>query len=242
MFSTLTIDGRSRHTPSDQIYHYVIDEILSLNIHAQTIFPDCNAVAIQCNMQPADVQEAYARLVAESYCEVEGNTITLKEAELRRSIQLASMNEVLAIGSTMNMESISNHFPPIITMMLPELIGLAKQRMPKQSLLLRTLNLGDRLPLSYVIVVVNVKKISNELRILANDTSFYDLLSNRPDTIVHPTLMSACRLSHEASSLLKLPNNTPAICMHSSIDSLTQADIAQMYVLLTPRVFLSLKT
>jgi DNA-binding transcriptional regulator YhcF (GntR family) len=234
MFSNLTIDGRSKHSPSDQIYYYVIDEILSLNIHAQTIFPDCDAVAIQCKMELADVQEAYERLVAESYCEVEGNTITLIEAELHRSIHLSSMSEVLAIGSTMNMES-------IITMMPPELIGLAKQRMPKQSLLLRTLNLGDRIPLSYAIVVVNVKKITHEQQSLAKDTSFYDTLSNHPDTIVHPTLISACHLSQEASSLLKLPKNTPAICMHSSIDSLTQSDIAQMFVILTPRVFLSLK-
>jgi DNA-binding transcriptional regulator YhcF (GntR family) len=242
MFSNLTIDGRSKHSPSDQIYYYVIDEILSLNIHAQTIFPDCDAVAIQCKMELADVQEAYERLVAESYCEVEGNTITLIEVELRRSIHLSSMNEVLAIGATMNMESIIDHFPPIITMMPPELIGLAKQRMPKQSLLLRTLNLGDRIPLSYAIVVVNVKKITHEQQSLAKDTSFYDMLSNHPDTIVHPTLISACHLSQEASSLLKLPKNTPAICMHSSIDSLTQSDIAQMFVILTPRVFLSLKT
>jgi DNA-binding transcriptional regulator YhcF (GntR family) len=242
MFSTLSIDGRSRHSASEQLYHYVIDEILNLSIHAQTTFPPTDAVAMQLKIASAEVQTAYARLVAESYCEVQGNTITLIEAEVHRSIPISSMNDVLAIASTRNMLATSHSFKPVISTMPGELLGLAKQPMPKHSLLLRLLNFGDGIPLSYVIVVVNPKKITNELRTLANDTAFYLTLSHQADSVVQPTLMSACRLSNEVSSLLQLSHNTPAICMHSSIDSLTQTNIAQMFVLLTPRVFLSLKT
>ena len=242
MFSALSIDRRSRHSVSDQMYHYVIDEILSLNVHAQTIFPESKTVALQFNVDTSEVEEAYARLVAESYCEVQGDTITLIEAEVRRSIQISSISDVLDIALTMNMIATSQSFKPVIGMLPPELLGLSKQRMSKTSILLQSLNFGDEIPLSYVMVIINPKKITNQLRSLASNTDFYLTLSNQPDMIVQPTLMSACRLSQDISSLLRLSNNTPAICLHSSIDSLTQTNIAQMYVMLTPRVFLSLKT
>ena len=242
MFDSLVIDGRSKHTASEQIYFYVIDGILNLNIDSQTVFPMSHEVAASSHITTADVEKAYSRLVAESYCEVQGNTITLIDAELRRSIQISSMSDVLTIASTMNMEATSQSFEPIVSSLPPELILLSKRSMPKQSLLLRTLNVGDGIPLSYVLIVINKKKLPKELLSMATDMSFYDALSNHPDSLVHPTLMSACRLTPDVSALMQLPNNIPALCMHSTIDFLTKTNVAQMYVLLTPRVFLSLNT
>lgn len=242
MFDALLIDGRSKHSTTDQIYHYVIDEILMLNIHAQTVFPLSSDVAFGLNIQPTVVQDAYSKLVLENYCEVLGDTITLIGEELRRCIQIRSMEDVLNIASLLNMQASIQTFEPVLAPIPQELLSLSKQRMPKETLLIRSLNTGDAIPLSYVILVVNTKKLTKEQIKMATDVSFYEVLSSHPDAVVHPTLMSACRLSEDTSTMMRLPHHIPAVCMHSSIDLLTHQDVAQMYVLLTPRVFLTLNT
>lgn len=241
MFDALLIDGRSKYSTADQIYHYVIDEILMLNIDAQTVFPLSSDVAFEHNIQPTVVQDAYSKLVIENYCEVLGDTITLIGEELRRCVQIRSMEDVLNIASLLNMEASIQTFEPVLAPLPQELLSLSKQRMPKEALLIRSLNSGG-IPLSYVILVVNTEKLTKEQIKMATDVSFYEVLSSHPDAVVHPTLMSACRLSEDISTMMRLPHHIPAVCMHSSIDFLAQQDVAQMYVLLTPRVFLTLNT
>ena len=241
MFEALSIDGRSRHSASDQIYLYVIDEIIGLNIHSQTMFPITSDVALQFDIPTSTVQEAYSRLVQEKYCEVFGETITLIDEELRRSIHIRSMEDVVVMATTMNMLSSTETYDPVVTTLPAELLLLSKQTMPKESLVLSALNLGDGIPLSYVVVVVNTEKLSPDQSTMATDISFYQTLSNHLDSVVQPTILSACRLSEEVSSLMRLPTNIPSVCMHSSIDFLAHRDVAQMYVMLTPRVFLTLK-
>lgn len=242
MFDSLLIDGRSKHSAADQIFHYIIDEILMLNIHAQTVFPLSSNVALLFDIQPSVVQAAYSRLVLESYCEVLGNTITLISEELRRSIPIHSMEDVLNMATALNMKVSIQEFEPLIATIPTELLSLSKRSMPKESLLIRSLNTGDNIPLSYVILVVNTEKLTKGQMAMATNVTFYAELSNHPDAVVHPTLISACRLSEDISKIMRLPHHIPALCMHSSIDFLTHQDVAQMYVVLTPRAFFTLNT
>jgi DNA-binding GntR family transcriptional regulator len=242
MFSSLTIDGRSKFSPSEQIYYYVIDEILGLNIDANTIFPLCTELAMPLKVSVTVVEQAYARLVKEKYCEYHGTRLGLMEAELRRSIQIRSIGDLLAIATRMNMTPVTIYDTPIVKRLPQDVLQLSKQTMPKRSLVTTSLNLGDDIPLSFVYEVINQKKLPENTDLLSGEVSMYSQLSARSDAIVQPTLMSATRLSETVAMLLHVPNQIPAICMHSSIDIAAQKDVAQLYVFVTPRVFLTLKS